>query len=325
MDAFRHATPSYKSLIMPRVSRPLSAVALGALLLSGCDLERAPAALKLELPPVVVSTDPARAAVRLTDADGRKSLGTKEYAFSVTPGSLASVDRRGNVICQKSGDGAVEVVVSGVRASSPLRCRLVERIEAPAVGRVELDRGPFVPAVRVLGKGGAELTDVTLTLSSKSSGVLYPKDSQLVPKSVGSAVIVARAGQAFIEFPVDVVRRVTVEALPIDANRKINFSLDAGKYELGVKLPVRQALESGVARGAVLRLLRQWTRTPLDVRTSHQRRRCVRQPRVPGARRDHGLDRRRHVVRSAMKGRLNSDCPGRRLRNVPWHIRSGPA
>jgi hypothetical protein len=229
---------------MPRVSSPLGAVPLWALLLLGCDLEPAPAALKLELPPVVVSSDPVRAAVRLTDADGRKSLGTKEYAFSVTPGALASVDRRGNVICQKSGDGTVEVVVGGVKASSPLRCRLVERIEAPAVGRVELDRGPFVPAVRVLGKGGAELSDVTLTLSSKSSAVLYPKDSQLVPKSVGSAVIVARAGQAFVEFPVDVVRRVTVEALPIDANRKINFSLDAGKYELSVKLPVDKRLKA---------------------------------------------------------------------------------
>ena len=229
---------------MPRACLSMGAIPLVLASVAGCDLEETPAALKLELPPVSLSTDPVRAAVRITDGEGRKSLGAKEYAFSVTPAGLASVDRRGNVICQKSGDGSVEVVVGGVNASAALRCRLVAKIEAPAVGRVELDRGPFVPAVRVLGKGGAELSDVTLTLSSKSSGVLYPKDNQLVPKSVGSAVVVARAGQAFVEFPVDVVRRVTVEALPIDANRKINFSLDAGKYELSIKLPVDKRLKA---------------------------------------------------------------------------------
>ena len=155
-----------------------------------------------------------------------------------------SVDRRGNLICQKSGDGKVSVTIGGVSASADLRCRLVEKIQAPQVGRVELAVGAFVPAVRVLGKGGVELSDVTLTLTSKSSAVLYPKDNQLVPKSVGSAVIVARAGQAFVEFPVDVVRRVTVEALPLDANRKINFSLEAGKYELSIKLPQEKRVKA---------------------------------------------------------------------------------
>jgi hypothetical protein len=213
-------------------------------LLGACNTEQAPALLKLELPPVSLSRDPVLAAVRITDADGKKSLGTKEYDFSVNPPALATVDRRGNVICQKSGDGSVEVSVGGVKAASPLRCRLVERIEAPAVGRVELGAGPFVPAVRVLGKGGAELADVAPTLTSKATAVVFAKENQLVPKSVGSAVIVARAGQAFVEFPVDVVRRVTVEALPLDANRKINFSLDTGKYELTVKLPVDKRLKA---------------------------------------------------------------------------------
>lgn len=232
---------------MPRVRPRLGAIPLlsaVSVVWYGCNLEQPPAALKLELPPVSLSKDPIRAAVRLTDAEGRKSLGNKEYAFAVRPETLAAVDRRGNVTCQKSGDGSVEVAVGGLKATAPLRCRLVERIEAPAVGRVELDRGPFVPAVRVLGKGGAELSDVTLTFSSKSSAVAYPKDGQLVPKSVGTAQIVARAGQAFAEFPVSVVRRVSVEALPLDGNRKINFSLEAGKYELTVVLPSDKRLKA---------------------------------------------------------------------------------
>jgi hypothetical protein len=240
---------------MPAVSRlrilrvaalRASSVAARSLLVlaAACQTEETPAALKLELPPVVMSSDPVRAIARITDAEGRKRVGEKEYDFSVSPAELASVDRRGNVICNKSGDGKVSVAIGGVNASADLHCRLVVKIEAPAVGRVELAAGAFVPAVRVLGKGGAELSDVALTLTSKSSAVLYPKDNQLVPKSVGSAVIVARAGQAFVEFPVDVVRRVSVEALPIDANRKINFSLDVGKYELTVKLPQEKRLKA---------------------------------------------------------------------------------
>jgi hypothetical protein len=229
----------------PSVANRLGLCALWALSVTpACNTQETPAQLRIELPEVALSTDPIRAILRITDADGRKTQGDKEYDFSVTPAELASVDRRGNVICNKSGDGSVKAVVGGVSATAPLRCRLVTKIEAPSVGRVELSAGPFVPAVRVLGKGGVELSDVTLTLTSKSSAVLFPKDNQLVPKSVGSAVIVARAGQAFVEFPVDVVRRVTVEALPMDANRKINFSLESGKYELTVKLPMEKKLKA---------------------------------------------------------------------------------
>jgi hypothetical protein len=213
-------------------------------LFTACEAQETPAALRVELPRVALSADPLKATLRITDAEGRTKIGDKEYDFSVSPGDLATVDRRGNVVCTRSGDGSVTAVVGGVKASAPLRCRLVAKIEAPSLGRVELAAGPFVPPVRVLGKGGKELSDVPLTLTSKSSQVLYPKDSQLVPKSVGSAVVVARAGQAFVEFGVDVVRKVSVEALPLDGNRKINFSLEAGKYELSVKLPAEKRLKA---------------------------------------------------------------------------------
>lgn len=241
LELARGALPAHRW--KSRKARALPALLLTALS-AGCQTEETPAALKLELPEVVLSADPVRAIARITDAEGRKRVGEKEYDFSVSPADLASVDRRGNLVCRRSGDGKVAVVISGVNAAADLRCRLVDKIEAPKLGRVELAAGPFVPAVRVLGKGGAELSDVPLMLTSKSSAVVYPKDNQLVPKNVGTAVIVARAGQAFVEFPVDVVRRVTVEALPLDANRKINFSLEAGKYELSVRLPEEKRLKA---------------------------------------------------------------------------------
>ncbi|HTA89217.1 MAG TPA: hypothetical protein VK745_06570, partial [Polyangiaceae bacterium] len=99
--------------------------------------------------------------------------------------------------------------------------------------------------VRVLDKSGAELTDVDVSFVSKNAGVAFPKDGLLVPKSVGTANLTARAGQASQDFKVDVVRKVVVEALPIDNNKRIYFSLDAGKYELKVtlKAPKRVSVE----------------------------------------------------------------------------------
>jgi hypothetical protein len=49
--------------------------------------------------------------------------------------------------------------------------------------------------------------------------------------------LVAHAGEASADFKVDVVRKVVVEALPIEKNHKIYFSLEPGKYELKVTLP----------------------------------------------------------------------------------------
>ncbi|MFO7180655.1 MAG: hypothetical protein DIU78_018285 [Pseudomonadota bacterium] len=208
----------------------------------GCNREESPADLRIELPSQVLSRDPVRAAVWIRDAAGRKRLGTSEYTFTVTPEGLATIDRRGTLVCQRSGDGRVAVTIGGVRAEAPLACRLVERIEAPDVGRVELGSGPFAPTLRVLGEGGMELSGVEPTLSTKNTGVLFPRDNRLVPKSVGSALVLARAGQATAEFKVDVVRRVTSEVLPIDGDTRLHVSLEPGKYELTVKFPVEKRL-----------------------------------------------------------------------------------
>jgi hypothetical protein len=114
---------------------------------------------------------------------------------------------------------------------------LVEKVDASNVGRVELMNGAFKPNIQVLGKNGAVLDGVDVLLSSKNTGVLFPRGNELVPQQVGTATVIARAGQVSKEFTVDVVRKIDVEALPLEANKKIFFSLPAGNYELRVVLP----------------------------------------------------------------------------------------
>src|SRR5258708_6657804 len=84
-------------------------------------------------------------------------------------------------------------------------------------------------------------SDMRLDLPSVS----YSRDPVAGTGHGTSPNLAARAGQASAAFKVDIVRKVVVEAPPIDANRRIYFSLDAGKYELTVKLasPKRMSVE----------------------------------------------------------------------------------
>jgi hypothetical protein len=214
-----------------------------------CQQKEVPREFRLEVPEVILSPDPITVTARVTHADGTVGTGEDEYDFVVTPPALAKVSKRGALVCQSSGDGSVSLKLGENTRQAALRCRLVERVDASDVGRVELMQGAFKPKVRVLGKGGAELDGVEVTLSSKNPGVLLAKGSELLPKSVGNATILARAGQATQEFKVDVVRKLTPEALPMQQNRKINFSLEQGKYELRVVLPAAKSL-SAEWRGA---------------------------------------------------------------------------
>ncbi len=204
---------------------------------SGCDRRDPPSEIRLEMPSVIASRDAVTVAVHALDARGVSTNGTDGADFNVDPKDLATSSKPALLRCERSGDGKLTVTIAGVSRSLPVRCRLVDRIEAKDLGRVELTAGPFLPKVRVLDKSGAELTDVEVTFFSKNSGVVFPKDGQLVPKLVGTANLVAHAGEAAAEFKADVVRKVVVEALPLENNHKIYFSLDAGKYELSVKLP----------------------------------------------------------------------------------------
>jgi hypothetical protein len=212
---------------------------------AACDHRDAPSDMRLELPSMIDSRDPIAVVVHVTNAQGVTSTLTEGAELAVEPKDLASVIPPGLVACSHSGDGTLKVTVAGVSRSIAVRCRIVDRIEASDAGRVELGAGPFKPKVRVLDKSGAELSDVDVSFVSKNAGVAYPKDGLLVPKTVGTANLTARAGQASADFKVDVVRKVVAEALPIDNNKRIYFSLDAGKYELTVKLhsPKRVSVE----------------------------------------------------------------------------------
>ena len=203
----------------------------------GCEQREAPSEIRLEIPSVIASRDVVAVSVQATNAQGVRKLVTEGADYALEPADLGSVSKAGMLKCERSGDGKVSVTIAGVSRSIAVRCRIVDRIEAANVGRVELTAGPFQPKVRALDKAGAELNDVEVTFFSKNSGVAFPKDGQLVPKSVGTANLVARAGTASTEFKVDVVRKVVVEALPIEQNKKLYFSLEPGKYELKIKLP----------------------------------------------------------------------------------------
>jgi hypothetical protein len=202
-----------------------------------CEEREVPSEIRLEIPSVIASRDVVAVSVQATNAQGVRKLVTDGADYALSPADLGSVSKAGMLTCERSGDGQVSASIAGVSRSVAVRCRIVDRIEAANVGRVELSAGAFSPKVRALDKAGAELSDVEVTFFSKNSGVAYPKDGQLVPKSVGTANLVARAGEASAEFKVDVVRKVVVEALPIEQNKKLYFSLEPAKYELKITLP----------------------------------------------------------------------------------------
>jgi len=219
-----------------------SAILFGASLLScalasGCDRREAPAEIRLEMPKVIASRDLVAVSVRALNAQGVSRVVTDGADYAVEPKDLATVGKTGLVKCERSGDGSITVSIASVSRSVAVRCRIVDHIDAPNAGRVELTAGPFQPQVTVRDKANNALSDVEVSFFSKNSGVVFPKDGQLVPKSVGTATLVARAGESSAEFKVDVVRKVVVEALPIEQNKKLYFSLEPGKYELKVKLP----------------------------------------------------------------------------------------
>ena len=238
---------SYLPIHPGRLGSARQSLALLALSLASvaCDKREPPRDMRLDLPSVIDSKDPVTVTVHATNAQGVTSTLTEGAELAVEPKDLAIPSQPGLVRCEHSGDGQLTVSVAGVSRSIALHCRIVDRIEASNVGRVELAAGPFKPKLRVLDKSGAELSDVEVSFVSKNAGVAYPKDGLLVPKTVGTASLTARAGQATADFKVDVVRKVVVEALPIDNNKRIHFSLDAGKYELTVKLksPKRMTVE----------------------------------------------------------------------------------
>jgi len=207
------------------------------LLLPACRNVEQPREVSVDFPEVVASSDPVRLLVRITRSDGVRAESDGNHELSVEPPELAALARDGSLSCRRSGDGKVHVKIGGVGSSRPLRCRLVARIEHGQIGRLEMNAGPVDPKLRVLDAAGRELADVPVTLTSSATSVIQARGALLVPLKVGRASVLARAGTVTRELKLEVSRRLSPEPLPLDDNKRIHFSLEPGKYELGLRLP----------------------------------------------------------------------------------------
>ncbi|HEY1537333.1 MAG TPA: hypothetical protein VGF76_25100, partial [Polyangiaceae bacterium] len=117
-------------------------VALSCLAL-GCDRRDPPSEIRLEMPSVIASKDFVTVAVQALNARGVSSNGADAADFAVDPKDLATVSKPALLKCERSGDGKLSVSIGGVSRSVPVRCRLVDHLDAPDAGRVELSAGPF--------------------------------------------------------------------------------------------------------------------------------------------------------------------------------------
>lgn len=212
--------------------------------LSGCQ-RTPPKRVQIELAPLSLSSAPVKALLWAWDEQNTKSVAKEGIKFTVEPADLASASPDGQIACQRSGDGEVHADLLGVTSKAPLRCRLVDHIEAPSsLGRIELANGAIALNVGVFAKDGQPLSDVPLSFDTKNLSVVRKEGDKLMPLAVGDAKINVRAGEVSKEFSLQVVRQLKPEALPLNDNRRINFSLEEGKYELNVTLQSPKQLEA---------------------------------------------------------------------------------
>lgn len=211
-----------------------AAVVSGSLL--GCQKGSPPDLVRVELPELVTSNDPVR--ISVTVRRGGSSAAAKEaVSYAVTPPELGSVGKDGTLSCLKSGDGQVTADVLGVRGSAGLRCRLVDRLELGELPVLDVNAPPPALSVRALAKGGAELSDVPITITSLNPRVLKSSGLLLTPLAVGETSFTVRAGTKEQKVPARVVRTLDPEALSIEGGRRIHFSLPDGKFEVEVTFP----------------------------------------------------------------------------------------
>lgn len=221
----RPASSSWKS----------SCLVFGSFVALACQ-EAPPTRVQLEPLELLTSSESVKSLVWLWDDSNQKKVGSGKYDYRVEPTALASVDPSGQVSCSSSGDGTLTVTVQGVSADVPLRCRLVDRIETPALGRIDIADGPVALEVFTVAKDGQRFSDVPISLVSHNPKVARSMGPNLEPLEIGRARIQARAGALTRTFEVDVVRRLKPEALPINGGTQIHFSLEPGRYELIVEL-----------------------------------------------------------------------------------------
>ncbi len=207
----------------------------GMMALTGCPQGEPPRELRLELPEVITSKDPVLVHVRAIQQDGTARTPSGELDLKVTPPDLATLGKQGLLTCTRSGDGTVALQLSGVSARAKLSCKLAVRLEAPAKLSLDIAAGEVDARVLVLDAASREL-DLPISLTSDRGTVVSARAGKLVPASVGNAKLTARAGGLSRQIDVEVVRTLKPEVLPVDQNRRVSYSLDAGKYRLSIVL-----------------------------------------------------------------------------------------
>lgn len=210
--------------------------------LTGCSKGEPPRELRLDLPDVITSKEPVLVHARAIQQDGTARAPRGELDFKVTPPDLASLDKRGLLTCSRSGDGSVAAQVSGVSGRAAFACKLAVRLEAPAKLSIDAAAGEVDLQVAVLDAAGKAL-DLPVSITSDRGSVVSARAGSLVPGSVGTAKLTARAGAISRQIEVEVVRTIKPEVLPVDQNRRISYSLDAGKYRLSMALPSPHAVK----------------------------------------------------------------------------------
>src|SRR5262249_32778918 len=118
-----------------------------------------------------------------------------------------------------------------------------DRLEVQPLDRIDISKGSFVLSAKALAKDGKELGDVPVTVSPTKGAPLTVKGLEITPAAVGETELVIRAGSAQTKIPVKVVRSIKPEALPMQDGKRINFSLDEGRYEIRVRLQSPKGLK----------------------------------------------------------------------------------
>jgi hypothetical protein len=201
-----------------------------------------PDKVRLELPELVTATDPLKPTVHVRRG-ASSDVANEKMGLSVVPPDVASVTPQGNLVCSKTGDARVTVDIQGVRDTQPLKCRLVERLVVDDLPSFDLAGQPVVLPVQTLAKGGAELNDVPIVLTTDSPRVMTVSGNTLTPHAVGNTNLTIAAGGKKQSLPVRVIRTVTTEALPLEGGRRIYFSLSEGKYEVEIRLASEKKLK----------------------------------------------------------------------------------
>lgn len=209
---------------------------LGVLMLAGCPKVDPPRELKLEVPEVITSKDPVLVHTRAIAPNGVAYEPSGEQPYQVSPADLVTLGKQGMLTCNRSGDGSISLSVAGVQGRAKLSCKLAARLEAPEKLSLDVASGEVDVPVKVLDSAGKEL-DLPISVTSDLASVVLARAGRLVPGNVGSAKLTAHAGSLSKRIDVEVVRTLKPELLPTDQNRRLHYSLDAGKYRLTVNLP----------------------------------------------------------------------------------------